>query len=351
MSATLRNTNKVFIAGAAVAAIGLLTISTPTNAGIIGGDFRSTAAISVNGIVGGDRTVMARYPIAVVGPVERVDLKARTVTVLGQTFAATSIRSLKAARVGDYVLAGGSISGSQLVLGELQSLGATYVAGASGIYVRSVVSSIDAATGRLRLGGVVVDYTATLANGGTNLPAVGSVVEFYGTQPSRGGVALASDLAWESSTQGIVGGDASVNGIVGGDASVNGIVGGDTSVNGIVGGDTSVNGIVGGDTSVNGIVGGDTSVNGIVGGDTSVNGIVGGDTSVNGIVGGDTSVNGIVGGDLQAKGIIGGDLQAKGIIGGDTSVNGIVGGDVAVNGIVGGDMAVNGIIGGDAKRR
>ena len=356
---------RVWLSGT-VACVVSLGCSAIAQAGIIGGD--NKLSVRTNGIIGGD--------LEVLGVVETSEPASATVTVLGQTVrltADTRVTSESGAALakGALVAVYGKINTDGTITASQVSVQANeYVAGATSLYVRGVVKSVNASLARATVGGLSVDFSSSLAGGNSSI-SVGSVAEFSGLQTSSSTLYASKSTALAPA--GIIGGDKAVsNGIIGGDRVVaNGIIGGDLKAqvvsNGIIGGDKFVSaGIIGGDKIVsNGIIGGDRVVaNGIIGGDLKAqvvsNGIIGGDKFVSaGIIGGDRVVaNGIIGGDkVVSNGIIGGDLKTQvttnGIIGGDKLVaNGIIGGDlktqVTTNGIIGGDkLTTNGIIGGD----
>ncbi len=265
-------------------ATALLTL--PASASIIGGD--------LNSIIGGDAQFIANQEFIAIGPVESIDRRKNVVVVLGQSFSIDSMtlitvsetssasqgpKILKLIRRGDYVAVGGwQTTARTVTASRITVLPSTYVDGSSSTYVKGRIGAIDFALGRLTVGSLQVDYTASLGSMGANQLAVGRTVELVGMRPTPGGAMLAFTAKAEE-PQSIIGGD--VNSIIGGDA--NSIIGGD--INSIIGGDA--NSIIGGDT--NSIIGGDA--NSIISGDT--NSIIGGDT--NSIIGGDT--NSIIGGD------------------------------------------------------
>ena len=207
-----------------------------------------------------------------VGPVDHVDLRASTVTVLGQTYkiaASTSVKNSKGTPVSLASLAPDtivSIDGSESANGaatvvSVTSLPQLDVPGATRLFVTGVVTS-ETATGQVKVGNLVVDINSTLTNGSQEF-AVGSFVRITGTQPNPGGLFLAQTVA---TSNGIIGGGASSNGIIGGGASSNGIIGGGASSNGIIGGGLRNKGIIGGGASSDGIIGGGVKADGIIGG-------------------------------------------------------------------------------------
>jgi len=226
------------------------------------------------------------------GPIDHVNLKASTVTVLGQTYkvsATTAVKNSAGAAVALASLAPDtivSIDGSESASGSatvssVTSLPQLDVPGATRLFVAGVVTS-ENATGQVKVGNLVVDINSTLASGSQGF-AVGSFVQITGTQPNPGGLFLAQSVR---TSNGIIGGGASSNGIIGGGLKDKGIIGGGASSNGIIGGGFKSNGIIGGGASSNGIIGGGLKDKGIIGGGFKSNGIIGGGASSNGIIGG-----------------------------------------------------------------
>ncbi len=227
-----------------------------------------------------------------VGPVEQVNLKASTLTVLGQTYripATSAIRNQAGAVIGLDALAPDTIvaiSGSESSNGStkvtrVSSLPQLDVPGATKLFVTGVVSS-ENATGQIKVGKLVVDVTPTLTSDSQNF-SVGSLVEITGTQPNPGGVFLAQNI---TATNGIIGsGAAAANGIIGSGAAANGIIGSGAAANGIIGSGAAANGIIGSGAAANGIIGSGAAANGIIGSGAATNGIIGSGAATNGIIG------------------------------------------------------------------
>ena len=281
----------------------------------------STAATAV--------TVSAAPALVLQGPVDSVNRNRSQVTVLGHSFA---VSRPSAFAVGNQVAVYGWLAqDGQLIVERVQSLG-RHVPGASRVVVSGRVSRVQAATGRISVGSVLVDYTQLLSIAPSLEFSAGSLVRLAGTQSQLRGVITASlasyngkpysDVALVLTAQGIAvvaidGGrtDGVITGTNGIITGTNGII---TGTNGII---TGTNGIITGTnviiTGTNGII---TGTNGII---TGTNGII---TGTNGII---TGTNGIITG---TNGIITG---TNGII---TGTNGIITG---TNGIITG---TNGII-------
>ena len=97
---------------------------------------------------------------------------------------------LAAMRVGDFVTVGGSIvSPGWLYADSISVSDKAYVPGATKVFVSGMLSAVDVSSGTARMGGLTIDYTASLASG---LAPSGSMWSFAGTRPQAGGV-LVSD--------------------------------------------------------------------------------------------------------------------------------------------------------------
>ena len=144
---------------------------------------------------------------AVLGPVEQVNHRESSLTVLGQTYevapsvvvtiGATSysyLRAFRSIRAGAYVSIVGNIAPSgRLVAQEILVSRTQYVAGASDVFISGVVTSYDASTGQAKVGNLVIDATPTFAELSEGI-YVGSRIEVSGKQAVSGGVVWASGL-------------------------------------------------------------------------------------------------------------------------------------------------------------
>jgi hypothetical protein len=93
---------------------------------------------------------------------------------------------LSAMRVGDFVTVDGSVvSPGWLYADAISVSDKSYVPGATKVFVSGMLTAIDVVNGTARMGGLTIDYTATLGNG--RAPS-GSIWSFEGTRPQSGGV-------------------------------------------------------------------------------------------------------------------------------------------------------------------
>ena len=161
-------------------------ISVGDTAGISVGDVQGisvgdTAGISVGdaqGISVGDSSVLA-------GPVDRIDIVNGVFHSMGQVVMASK-DMLVGMRVGDFVSVDGSVvSPGWLYADAISVSDSAYVPGASKVFVAGLLSSVDSATGTARMGGLTIDYTASLASG--RAPS-GMMWSFTGTRPDTGGI-------------------------------------------------------------------------------------------------------------------------------------------------------------------
>jgi len=139
------------------------------------------------GVTGSKERVLVR------GPVERVNLSANSVTILGRDFRLAPDRT----RLIHDALAGGqsvvlTISGElgragKLLLRKARIDQEQYVAGSSQVTLAGQVRSADAFVGKVVIGRQIVDLTtAQTAAGGPSVKA-GDVIVVVGTQPSLSG--------------------------------------------------------------------------------------------------------------------------------------------------------------------
>ncbi|MGB6488107.1 MAG: DUF5666 domain-containing protein, partial [Steroidobacteraceae bacterium] len=151
------------------------------------------------------------------GPVQQVNLKASTITVLGQTFhvGSTAVISSQAKHLSSITLNSISVGTLVSVSGVEASNGNALVQtvttssglntpGATRLFVAGVVSSVSS-VGQVRIGNLTVDINQTLTSDDA-IPAVGSFVALAGTQPVSNGLFVASSLV---RSQGIGGTGAS----------------------------------------------------------------------------------------------------------------------------------------------
>ena len=229
--------------------------------------------VAANGSTGSASNVSADQPtLKVVGPVEAYDAKRGVARVLGQTVVVARAGELA---VGDSVSVIGTTGADGTVVASTVKDEGLYVAGSSQIYLSGKVQKVNAGVGTAVVNGITVDLTPLLADGEIS-PAVGANLQIGGTQPSPGGVVLATATGAKANSVTGVGAN-SVTGV--GKNSVTGV--GANSVTGV--GKNSVTGV--GANSVTGV--GKNSVTGV--GANSVTGV--GKNSVTGV--GANSVTGV----------------------------------------------------------
>ena len=150
-------------------------ISFATGSVLTATNFRSVAA--------GDLLVM--------GPVEQVDTKTSQVRVLGQlVLAPTTQRSIVSeALVGKVVAVYGVISadGSLKISGITELSSVDYVAGATELYVKGVVSAVNHANTTVRIGSLWVDYSGALHTLNADDIAAGKVIALSGLEFAKAG--------------------------------------------------------------------------------------------------------------------------------------------------------------------
>ena len=137
----------------------------------------------------------AQLDVAVVGPVDSLNCRLRSLTVLGVAFTATNKAAADAicsssARPGlTYVSAVGTpTSKGEIKLNSLVVVSAEgYVAGASAVYLRGEVTQANPLTGEFVVSGIVVSARETT-------PSVGTYVEVLGSRPGSSGSVLSTSI-------------------------------------------------------------------------------------------------------------------------------------------------------------
>jgi len=173
----------------------------------------------------------------VIGPVEKVDLNGSSIVILGQRYKLASARSteltsslsVRGVPVGSFVVAKGErLEGGDFQLESLKRMPASYVPGASQIYLHGSIDSVDYSLGIVRVGALEIQISqASLGQIVSSVPGDG--VELVGIQASPGGMVWATHVQFSvTSVQGIegTGKNASMQGIEGtGKATLQGIEG------------------------------------------------------------------------------------------------------------------------------
>ena len=154
-------------------------------AGITGGDTAGITGGDVLGITGGDSAVLA-------GPVDSIDRTNGVFESMGQVVLASQ-DMLAGMQVGDFVEVGGSVISSGWYYADSVSVSPErYVPGATEVFISGMLSSVNEMNGTARMGGLTIDFTASLASG--DAPA-GEMWSFHGTRPARGGAMISSRTA------------------------------------------------------------------------------------------------------------------------------------------------------------
>jgi len=163
---------------------------------------------------------------SVVGPIDSVDPHGTFVVVLGQRFALPvadsaanlSMRiSVDRFPIGSLVIAEGERLGAgTFQLDSLKKLQAPYVPGASQVYIRGAIDSVDSSLGIVRIGELQIQVTPAMSTGNLSF-AAGDSIELVGTQALvRGSVWATHIQIAGSNIQGIEGtGKAVAQGIEG----------------------------------------------------------------------------------------------------------------------------------------
>ena len=133
-----------------------------------------------------------------IGRLDRVSRSTFAVSVLGQKFVllagTANERFMSSAKIGQPVALFGEISGGKYFVDAALGLDGQYVQGASKIYLRGSISSIDKKVGLITIGSAQFD-TASLASRSTvDRFAKGAMAAAIGTQPQVGGRILVESI-------------------------------------------------------------------------------------------------------------------------------------------------------------
>jgi hypothetical protein len=277
--------------------------------------------------------------LVLLGPVERVDLPESRIQVLGQLVTVPNTRTNVI--VGELVAIYGVVdaNGTYKISAVSQLGSSPYVPGATKLFLKGLVTSIDSNAGTLKIGSYSVNYSGALHSLSADQLAVGDVAIFTGLSFPHIESLFADNGAILDKPEGPGSGNVAANpeGQVGGNSVIKpaGQVGGNLAVTpaGQVGGNAvvSIKGQVGGNSVIKpaGQVGGNLAVTpaGQVGGNAvvSIKGQVGGNSVIKpaGQVGGNLAVTpaGQVGGNavVSIKGQVGGNsvIKPAGQVGGN----------------------------------
>jgi uncharacterized protein YjbI with pentapeptide repeats len=303
--------------------------------------------------------------VQAVGPIEATDCRARTVTVLGITFAAidaggrdavcraASTSGLRYVSIAGQIRSAGSISLTKLVS---LSVG-QYVPGATPVYLSGPVTQLRLDLGTVGVAGAVIGSASGDAR-------VGSLIEAAGTQPLIGGEILPTTVrvlrqfepvsSLEPVTSGenlhsAFGSGVSADSAIGSGTSLNSAIGSGTSINSAIGSGKSLNSAIGSGVSVDSIIGSGSSLNSAIGSGTSVNSAIGSGKSLNSAIGSETSINSAIGSGKSLNSVIGSGTSINSAIGSGKSLNSAIGSGASINSAIGSGTSLNSAIGSGAS--
>ena len=196
--------------------------------------------------------------VSAIGVVESVDCQARTIKILGITFAAkdADVAAAICGAAGSaglrYVSASGTAKSSgSVVLSKLTTLSSgNYVPGATPVYLAGIISEARVKSGEIVLSGAIVSLPTVDAKSG-------SKVEILGTQPLLGGVILPNAVRVGSgvSTDSSIGSGASLNSSIGSGKTIDSSIGSGTSLNSSIGSGKTIDSSIGSGASLNSSIG------------------------------------------------------------------------------------------------
>jgi hypothetical protein len=126
---------------------------------------------------------VAQSDVVAIGPIEKVQGRAGSITVLGQTFAKlpAAAKNEKEIQVGRYVAVVGERVNGLLVAETMIFLDEPYVAGSSAVMIRGPVDRYIAETGVVQTGNLKILLSQGFSSGSLNY-VPGDVIEIVGTQ-------------------------------------------------------------------------------------------------------------------------------------------------------------------------
>jgi hypothetical protein len=139
------------------------------------------------------------------GQLESISRDDSRIYVLGQelqVLAGTpAVEALAALAPGQTVAVFGEITPDGVFVWSAAQMG-NYVPGASPVYLSGEISRVDRDLGLAWIGAVPISYVEPAAWTGFQAPAVGEIVEVFGTQPLPGGALLAEALKVRAASMG-----------------------------------------------------------------------------------------------------------------------------------------------------
>ena len=240
--------------------------------------------------------------LMVVGPVEMLDSEKGTFRVLGQAVEAPAANSQIS--IGSVVAVSGELTADGIIRAHrVARVANEYVPGATRVAVRGKVLAMNGRFGNLRLGELLVDYTASLHSLDSAELSDGAVVFVAGTQPVPGGVLVA---------------DGAVAGAADGASTMKRSIGGSDSMKRSIGGSDLMSRSIGGSDFAKRSIGGSDLMSRSIGGSDFAKRSVGGSDLMSRSIGGsDFAKRSIGGSDLTSRSIGGSDFAKRSIGGSD----------------------------------
>ena len=172
------------IDGTGVAGIDGTGVAGIDGTGILGIDGTGVAGIDGTGVAGIDGT-----GVLLAGPVDSIDQVNCVFESMGQVVMASQ-SMLSNMRVGDFVEVGGTVISSGWYYADTVSVSPDrYVPGSTEVFVVGMLSSINSLNGTAQMGGLTIDFTASL---GSSEGPTGEFWGFRGTRPVSNGIMISS---------------------------------------------------------------------------------------------------------------------------------------------------------------
>ena len=154
------------------------------------------AVASASDVVTIERAANGR--LLAVGRLDSVSRSRFAVSVLGQKFylmAGSGNRQFIAqARIGQPVALFGDLNAGKYFVDAVLPLEGQYIQGASKVYLRGSIRSVDRNIGVLSIGGAQLDTTSLVSRKAVDRIAKGAIAAVIGTQPSIGGKVLVESI-------------------------------------------------------------------------------------------------------------------------------------------------------------
>jgi hypothetical protein len=278
--------------------------------------------------------------LAVVGPVESVDCKASSVQVLGVRFVARDAKtaavlcSLGVSASPRYVsLQGTKDAANSVQLDSLQLVAkVSYVAGATPVYIRGLVSDKSVELGLVSISGAIVDASFSV-------PAPGSHVEVVGTQPVKGGIIFPTILNV-----------ATTNSSLGSGIASNSSLGSGVSSNSSLGSGLTTNSSLGSGIFSNSSMGSGIATNSSLGSGVATNSSLGSGIATNSSLGSGIATNSSLGSGLTTNSSLGSGIATNSSLGSGLTTNSSLGSGIATNSSLGSGFSTNSSLGSGAAR-